>query len=327
MVDYDSDLISLLDNALKKLPKLKTDKRLRTRLEKGINAIKNILPLLKNYIEQAYQKDSPEDITVKNIKTGIGNINTYIERNNAPKADEEINCTLGLLYETINDNNSSIYKAANNILEKIQNKEQEITQIVSSIENKNENAKEIALNIKKMEKDTGEIVSDKTSAELANIFKKRKDELKRRIREWAIAVVVFIFLFAALGGTYIYAMENENIENIIIVTILRLVLLIPISWGIIISSKKLTETIRLEEGYAHKEALLTLFVGYKNEIKQIQDVDSKTHIDTLIDKVLAIASKDPDYIFQSIKLAEEKHQEDVKAEPRLDEDESADNPF
>ena len=62
--------------------------------------------------------------------------------------------------------------------------------------------------------------------------------------------------------------------------------------------------MRLEEGYAHKEAFLTSFVGYKEEIVGISEAmkgfDKKSYIGKLIDKVLEITSKDSDYVFGPI---------------------------
>ena len=62
--------------------------------------------------------------------------------------------------------------------------------------------------------------------------------------------------------------------------------------------------MRLEEGYAHKEAFLTLFVGYKDEIvgisEAMKDFDRKSYIGKLVDKVLEITSKDSDDVFGPI---------------------------
>ena len=133
----------------------------------------------------------------------------------------------------------------------------------------------------------------------------------------------FLEAFIWIGIEYISEIENifasnddkdEDLGKIIITLLLRLAILIPISWGIIIFSKRLSETIQLEERYAHKETILSLFVGYKGEIQKIQNIKNEEYIGKLIDRVLGIASKDPDYIFKSEGTSTEKDQKNTKAD-------------
>ena len=223
---------------------------------------------------------------------------------------------------------NNIHEKSSSILEELTEQENDAMKKAGQIDSIKDEIKEVFEeseqyldDIENIKEDGSEIVSDKTSVALAKVYSLRKNELRKRILLWGLALFAFLGAFIWIGIKYISEIDNifaldstVDPTEIIITLLLRLAIFIPISWGIIISSKRLSETIQLEEGYAHKETILTLFVGYKNAIQQIESIKNEKYIGQLIDRVLGIASKDPDYIFKSERTTTEKDQDNIKTD-------------
>ncbi len=308
--EYDY-LIANLDGAIGKLPELPQEEQEKLRI--GIDHIEKALPLLKSHIEQTEQDPQLDDIS-----TGIGNITIHIYNGDIQEAENEINRTLNLIHTTILNVSDSIYQMVEEIFNKIQNREQEIKKLVKEATYSKDVITAKKEKTEEMEEHTAYIMSGETTKLLAGIFKTRKDELKQRIIVWSKVLLASLVVFIIISIIYIFQIDNitskVDLINMMVALLLRLAIFIPVSWGVIISSKKLAEAIRLEEGYAHKEAFLTLFDGYKNVIQQIQNINNEEYIGELIDKVLDVASKDPDYIFKSERTTTEKDQDNIKTD-------------
>ena len=290
------------------LSDLKEEQQLE--LRGGIETLEKALPLIKNRIEQAGY-----DEAIANIETGLNNIKIHMMVADVQSAKDATYSTLSLLHKLIEENIISAYEAADDILKKAREKRLELDVEANQAKGLSEmiaamhdQAAETIIAISKMENDTAEIVSEKTGAALANSFRERKEQHRNRVYLWG---AIFLLGLSGFGwGSYELSdlwdsikLENPEPITLIVSLILRLGIIIPALWAVAVSSQKLSEALRLEEGYAHKEAFLTLFVGSRREINELvkddADFDKKSYIKGLLKEVIDITSKDLDYIFKS----------------------------
>jgi hypothetical protein len=118
-----------------------------------------------------------------------------------------------------------------------------------------------------------------TSARLASAFEGRKDAIVTSQLFWkwsfytslTVSVVVgycLLSVYLPLGGDHATAVDWTQFVRGIVP---RLLLLSPLFWLAGFSARQLSVRFRLEEDYAHKEALSRAFEGYKREMTTMND--------------------------------------------------------
>ena len=153
-----------------------------------------------------------------------------------------------------------------------------------------------------------ELLPGAASGALASSFNKRKADLKDTKVMWTVLFFVSIGLLVwaalydrpetlptELKGMYLYLLG-------------RLPLIAPIIWLAYHTSQRSTQSVRLEEDYAHKEALSRSFEGYKNQIQELQNDgkipvgdDGGNALHQLITITIEALSKHPDRVYKGHK--------------------------
>ncbi|WP_262695498.1 hypothetical protein [Kordiimonas aquimaris] len=122
-----------------------------------------------------------------------------------------------------------------------------------------------------------------TSAGLAKAYNDLKisfdDPIKNysRIFYGAIAGIFIIALFFAVksvGWFYIEFMDLNVLAELGSNLVLKLPLLVPLIWLAIFASTRRSESQRLQQEYAHKEALAESYQGFKQQIEELGKEDT-----------------------------------------------------
>ncbi|CAH6993568.1 conserved hypothetical protein [Vibrio chagasii] len=127
-----------------------------------------------------------------------------------------------------------------------------------------------------------------TNVELAKAFQDQKNSYKYPKYGWALLFIATLCFMIYLGfdaskissegATYLYDMGK------------RLMIFGPLIWLALFSSKQQAQNKRLEEEYAHKEAVTKTYVGHQRQIEKLGESDArdellvqlaKTTIDTI----------------------------------------------
>lgn len=129
-----------------------------------------------------------------------------------------------------------------------------------------------------------------TSAGLASAFLTRKEVFAQPNKVWTITFI------AALLSMLIYSAVTfesaTTLEGSLIQLLNHLPLYIPVVWLAIYASKRKSENKRLEEEYAHRESLANSFVGYKEQIEQLNKDDTEA-LKEFLNNILNEISKNP----------------------------------
>lgn len=192
--------------------------------------------------------------------------------------------------------------------------------------NGNENNKTISLKddlekrliqLKEVEEEAKKVINLASDAGLAGGFVEKAKEAKKN------KIISVIILSLALCAMFFYNKDifngipknQEAINNYIIIwNLLKLLINAPLLWLAIVANINLNKYSRLEQDYAHKEALAKSYERYKNEISKLSSEDEqvenlkqelikinleafklnpadnmdKAKSDTIMDKILAI---------------------------------------
>jgi hypothetical protein len=146
-----------------------------------------------------------------------------------------------------------------------------------------------------------------TNAGLAKAYQELKDKFTSPIRDWNIVFIVslsIMFLATFLtfisinhtqaNGLTISFSQIQNIEQTINSLLFKLPLYAPLVWLAIYASKRRSENQRLQQEYAHKEALARSYDSYKTQIEKLNQSDQellKKLLDRAIDTIAHNASE------------------------------------
>lgn len=110
-----------------------------------------------------------------------------------------------------------------------------------------------------------------------------------------LAVIAFISTIDSIGGPeLIKFVDVTNISHLLSNLSHKLPVILPVLWLALFASKRRSEAQRLQQEYAHKEALAKSYQSFKNQIDNLQDGKKEQLLEKLlsaaIDAVAANAS-------------------------------------
>jgi len=174
----------------------------------------------------------------------------------------------------------------------------EISETISTQESKLE---QLSDNAEELKKTIEELLPGATSAGLASAFKDRKDSFIWPKRIWGAIFVASVIGLLAVAYFEPVSFEKATIDanSILQYFLVRLPFAIPIVWLAIYAGRRHSQALRLEEDYAHKEALSKSFEGYKTQLMDIEEgSEDKEATLNLIERTLEALSLHPGRIYQ-----------------------------
>ncbi len=183
-------------------------------------------------------------------------------------------------------------------IQQLSGRSSEISGTISAQELKLE---ELSNNAEELKQTIEDLLPGAASAGLASAFKDRKDSFIWPKRIWGATFVVSIIGLLAVAYFDPVSFEKATIDanSIFQYFLVRLPFAIPIVWLAIYAGRRHSQALRLEEDYAHKEALSKSFEGYKTQLIDIEDgsVDKEATLN-LIERTLEALSLHPGRIYQ-----------------------------
>lgn len=135
-----------------------------------------------------------------------------------------------------------------------------------------------------------------TSAGLATAYRAMRKSFRDPIRQYSIlfyisvGILTFIAFISTIDSIYtdtafIKFVDVSNIGNLLSNLAYKLPIILPVLWLALFASKRRNEAQRLQQEYAHKEALAKSYQSFKNQIDKLQDGNKEQ----LLEKLLAAA--------------------------------------
>ncbi len=144
-------------------------------------------------------------------------------------------------------------------------------------------------------KEIESLLPSATSVGLAEAYYREREKFSKPIIFWNI--VFMVSLVAITIFSFLSLKDLDTIEDIGKSIFHSLPISIPLVWLAIYSSKRRSENQRLEQEYAHKEALAKSYISYKRQIEELKSEDTSLLmrlLDTAIQTISYNASQSLD---------------------------------
>jgi len=141
-----------------------------------------------------------------------------------------------------------------------------------------------------------------TSAGLASAYSEMKESFNTPIKNYsklfygaisALMLISFISITQDLGLFFIKFVDVSDFAKLISNILYKLPIIIPVLWLTLFASKRRSEALRLQQEYAHKEALAKSYQNFKMQIEELEQSDPelmKKLLSSAIDAVSKNAS-------------------------------------
>lgn len=152
-----------------------------------------------------------------------------------------------------------------------------------------------------LRKQVEDLLPGATSAGLASAFRERKESFQEPAKLWARVFVgsLAALLLVAFVNPVDFTIDKVTLENFHMYVLLRLPFLVPIVWLAIYAAHKHNQALRLEEEYAHKEAISKSFEGYKTQLLEIESDSTSTAAEHLVNRTLEALARHPGRIYDA----------------------------
>lgn len=140
---------------------------------------------------------------------------------------------------------------------------------------------------KAFEEEIEKLLEGATSAGLANAYSVERKKFKCPIIIWNIVFISCLFAISLLSFS---TLKNlSSIEEITKYILHSLPITLPLIWVAVYASKRRSENQRLEQEYAHKEALARSYISYKKQISELGKEDSELLEKLILEAINAIS--------------------------------------
>ena len=108
-----------------------------------------------------------------------------------------------------------------------------------------------------------------------------------------LAVLSFVSIISKVGWFYLEFVDINSFKQLLANISYKLPVILPVLWMAIFSTKRRSEAARLQQEYAHKEAIVKSYQSFRQQIEGLERSDpemSAKLIDTALDTVAKNAS-------------------------------------
>ncbi len=135
------------------------------------------------------------------------------------------------------------------------------------------------------------------SAGLAKAYQDKREKFEGQTKFWS-SVFIGSMIALFIGGFFI-VLNFEKI-NTLKDTFLHLLKYLPLYgpaiWLAFYAGRRRNENMRLEQKYAHKEALAKSYISYKKQIEELQEKEKDELLTNLLKTSTYIIAEDPSYV-------------------------------
>ena len=132
------------------------------------------------------------------------------------------------------------------------------------------------------------------SAGLAEAYQEKRKKFEKQTVFWSgIFIVAMIGLF--IGGFKVISNETNSLKDTFLHLLKYSPLYLPAIWLAIYAGKRRNENMRLEQKYAHKEAVAKSYISYKKQIEELQE-EKDALVANLLKTSTYIIAEDPSYV-------------------------------
>ena len=241
------------------------DKSLKSKIEKLYIQFERQQQEIKKFHESLTKGDTTENAIIKQINdtrdTALKSKNLINEKlHNAETQLESLEIFHEKIFGTTDSNGNTVGGL-----------EHELDERKNKLDTFNEEQQEI---IKGLIEKINTLLPAATSAGLASAYRESKEGDAKKTRRYTVCFALSV-VFLLVAGIAIARLNPEisNLEQLFYKLFISSPIFTPLIWLCLFTSKRRSEYSRLEQEYAHKEALAKSYGGYKKEITELESED------------------------------------------------------
>jgi hypothetical protein len=155
-------------------------------------------------------------------------------------------------------------------------------EIVAREKHLEEFKKQQELKYKTLNNEIESLLPGATSAGLATAYHDLKESFNTPIKNYsklfycsifALVLVAFLSITQEVGLFFIKFVEVTDLSKLVSNILYKLPIVLPVLWLTLFASKRRSETQRLQQEYAHKEALAKSYQNFKMQIEALEQSD------------------------------------------------------
>ena len=152
---------------------------------------------------------------------------------------------------------------------------------------------------KQLNKEIESLLPGATSAGLATAYYDLKSSFNESINSYSklfycsivtLMVISLVSITQEFGWLYVKFVGSTNVNELIINAIHKLPIILPIVWLALFATKRRSELLRLQQEYAHKEALAKSYQSFKMQIEEL-DQNNTELMEKLLNTAIDAVSK------------------------------------
>ncbi len=244
---------------------------------------KNILDTTQKDLDKAIGQAEEIEICEKEAKEQLETITTT--KNEAQK-----------ILDTVKANNDALQKLTESLEEEL-NKNKLLQE---NLENQRSELRRLQVDCREQKDLITNLLPDAASAGLAASFASRVKQLEKSKWFWMWGFIVSIIGLIVVGY-FIYTRLQLPYSDYWQIVLQKIPFTAPFIWLGWFSAIQYGNTIRVQEDYSFKEATSKAFVGYKDHMEHLSDInieDTKSAMKILATKTIDILSREPLRIYQ-----------------------------
>jgi len=275
-------------------------KSIKTKIETILSDIEN----KKEKIYEFYNELFVDNGNEKSIETSINNFVSEIEKlkEKSKELKEEIEEILFNVQNSIKELKQFYIEIFGEVNEETGERDGGLKQEIEKRKKELENLKQEYENFKisqeqkyqALYKKIESLLPGAVSAGLAKAYQEKREKFEKQTMFWSgVFVVAMIGLF--IGGFKVISNDANSLKETLLHLLTYLPLYLPAIWLAIYAGKRRNENMRLEQKYAHKEAVAKSYISYKKQIEESQDEKDELLANLLKTSTYSIA-EDPSYV-------------------------------
>lgn len=230
-------------------------------------------------LDQALQEARDGRVEIESIHTELTDQVEEFEAllDSANDSEDEIQQIENEISDTLDDVKSqaqTIENEHNNVLKKSQEIEDHETRLeenLSEVESRSEKLDQQQESVNNLDEQISELLNGAIAASLDRNFSKRKEELERSAKFWAVST--FVAIFGLVGFSFHIFEDISQVSELGVGTISRATILIPLLVGVWFTSKNYSRKRRLMEEYAFKSTIAQTLEPSRDVLESQLSVD------------------------------------------------------
>jgi len=273
---------------------------IKTKIETILNDIENKKDEIYKFYNELFKDENEESIEttitnfveeIKNLKEKSKELKDEVEEIliNTQNSVKELK---QFYVEVFGEIDEETNERKGGLKQEIEQRKKELESLKKEYEHFKENQEK---RYQELYKKIESLLPGAVSAGLAKAYQDKRKKYELQTIFWSgVFIIAMIGLF--IGGFKVINNETNSLKETFLHLLKYSPLYLPAIWLAFYAGRRRNENMRLEQKYAHKEALAKSYISYKKQIEELQSEEKDELLTNLLKTSTYIIAEDPSYV-------------------------------